>query len=250
MSSFFASIHSELLKLRRQPMLLVHLLTPLMVIGIFLTYYAYTPYSPDSKAGGYLQVIALAFPTMIGIVCSIAADQEASAGQCQQLLTQPSRIAPLASKLTLLLLLGFGSTLLASAGFGTGFIYMLKQSSYSLGFYMEAACILFGSSIFLYALHFFVSLRFGKSASIGLGIFESLAAALLLTGLGDYNWIYIPCAWGARLISIWMVYETSQEIPAALLLRPGVLYCTIGTAAIMVLLGSWFWRWEGKKSFE
>lgn len=250
MTSFFNSLMSELIKLRRQPMLLVHLFTPLAVIGIFLAYYAYVPFSSFSKVEGYFQVIALAFPTMIGIVCTIAAEQEAAAGQYQQLLTQPSRLTPLASKLILLLLLGFCSTLLATLGFGAGFLYMLNQSPYSLGFYMKAACIIFGSCIFLYALHFFISLRFGKGASIVLGILESLTASLLLTGLGDYNWIYIPCAWGARMITIWIQYEASSGIPAALLLRPGVLYCIVGTAAIMVLLGSWFRRWEGKKSFD
>lgn len=250
MTSYLRSLMSELIKLRRQPLLLVHVLTPLAAMGIFLAYFAYAPFSPVSKVEGYLQAVALSFPMMVGIVCAISAEQEAAAGQYQQLLTQPSRLIPLASKLTPLLLLGFGSTLLAAVGFGTGFLYMLNQSPYTLRFYMEAACILFGSSVFLYALHFFISLRFGKGASIGLGIFESLAAALLLTGLGDHNWIYIPCAWGGRMITIWMLYGDSTEIPAELLLRPGVFYCTVGTAAIMVLLGSWFWRWEGRKSFE
>lgn len=250
MIAYCRCLMSELIKLKRQPMLLVHLLVPLAGIGIFLAYFAYTSYSPFSKVDGYLQVLAIAFPTMIGIVCAIAADQEAAAGQYQQLLAQSSRLAPLASKLTLLLLLGFGSTLLASVGFGAGFLYGLNQSPYSLGFYMKAACIIFGSSIFLYALHFYVGLRFGKGASIGLGILESLTAALLLTGLGDQNWIYFPCAWAVRFISIWVQYRTSVEIPAALMFRTGILYCAGGTAAIMLLLGGWFWRWEGRKSFE
>ncbi|AWB43496.1 lantibiotic immunity ABC transporter MutG family permease subunit [Paenibacillus sp. CAA11] len=252
MINYYRSLKSDFIKLRRQPMLLVHLLIPLVGIGIFLAYFAYTPYSQASKVEGYMQALAAAFPTMIGIVCAIAADQESAAGQYQQFLTLPSRLVPLASKLSLLLLLGLGSVLLASAGFGAGFIYILNQSPYGLGFYVIAALILFGSSILLYALHFFVSLRFGKGASIGLGIVGSLTAALLLTGLGDQNWIYIPCAWAARLVTIWAQYGPSGagSAPAALLLQQGILLCGVGTAAFMVLLGLWFRRWEGRKSLE
>ncbi|MGG6313664.1 lantibiotic immunity ABC transporter MutG family permease subunit [Paenibacillus macerans] len=252
MLAYSRSLRSELIKLRRQPMLWVHLLVPLAGMGIFLGYYAYTPFLPASKVSGYLQVLAVAFPTLIGMVCAIAADQEADAGRYQQLLALPSRLVPLASKLTLLLLLGFGSTLLASVGFGAGFLYLLNQSLYSLGFYVKAAGILFGSCIFLYALHLYVSLRFGKGASIGLGILGSLTAALLLTGLGDRNWIYIPYAWAARFVTLWMEYGSTGDgaIPAEPLARPGILFCISGTVAIMVLLGGWFRRWEGTKSLE
>ncbi|WP_068784108.1 lantibiotic immunity ABC transporter MutG family permease subunit [Paenibacillus phocaensis] len=252
MLMYFRSLRSELIKLRRQPMLWVHLLVPLAGIGIFLGYYAYTPFLPASKVSGYLQVLAIAYPTLIGMVCAIATDQEAAAGRYQQLLTLPSRLVPLASKLTLLLILGLGSTLLAAAGFGAGFLYLLNQPLYSLEFYVKAAGILFGSCIFLYALHLYVSLRFGKAASIGLGILGSLIAALLLTGLGDRNWIYIPYAWAARFITLWMQYGSTgvRAIPAEQWAWPGILCCLSGTVAIMVLLGGWFRRWEGKKSLE
>lgn len=252
MVAYYRSLKSDLMKLRRQPLLLIHLLVPLVGLGMFLAYFAYTPYAPVSKVSGYLQIIAIAFPTMIGIVCAIASDQEASAGRYQQLLTQPSRLVPIASKLTLLLILGFSSVLLATVGFGAGFLYVLDQSPYNLGFYVQAACILFGSSVFLYALHVYISLRFGKGASIGLGIVGSLIAALLLTGLGDYNWIYIPSAWAARFITSWMQVELSGggSFPPELLIQPGILCCIGGTVAIMVLLGGWFRRWEGRTSLE
>lgn len=252
MVAYYRSLKSDLMKLRRQPLLLIHLLVPLAGLGIFLAYFAYTPYTPVSKVSGYLQVIAIAFPTMIGIVCAIAADQEASAGNYQQMLDQPSRLIPIGSKLTLLLVLGFGSALLAVVGFGAGFLYGLDQSPYKLAFYVKAACILFGSSVFLYALHVYISLRFGKGASIGLGIIESLVAALLLTGLGDQNWIYIPSAWAARFITSWMQIELSGGVPypSELLIQPGILCCIGGTAAIMILLGGWFKRWEGRTSLE
>ncbi|WP_226002146.1 lantibiotic immunity ABC transporter MutG family permease subunit [Paenibacillus sp. BJ-4] len=252
MTTFFRYLKSDMLKLRRQPMLLVHLLMPLLGIVIFLAYYSFTPYSPVSKVEGYLQVLAVSLPTLIGIVCSMAADQESAAGHFQQLLTSPVKLLPFLSKFSLLLILGFSSVLFASSGFGTGFLYLLNESPYGFNFYISAACILFTSSIFLYILHFFVSLRFGKGASIGLGIAESLLSALLLTGLGDHNWIFIPCAWAARFITIWVQYGVSSggTIPAAMQLDSGIGYCAAGTFTIMILLGLWIWRWEGQDSFE
>ncbi|MEK5504722.1 lantibiotic immunity ABC transporter MutG family permease subunit [Paenibacillus sp. FSL P4-0113] len=252
MISFFRNLKSDVLKLRRQPLLLVQLLVPILGIAIFLAYYSFTPYSPISKVDGYLQVLAVALPTMIGIVCSITADQESAAGNFQQLLTSPVKLLPFLSKLSLLLCLGFGSVLLASGGFGAGYIYLMKESPYGLKFYVLAACILFVSSVFLYILHFFISLRFGKGASIGLGIMESLLSALLLTGLGDHNWIFFPAAWAARFITIWVQYGVSSadSIPEAIQLHLGIRYCVVGTLVIMVLLGLWICRWEGQNSLE
>ncbi|WP_179032573.1 lantibiotic immunity ABC transporter MutG family permease subunit [Paenibacillus kribbensis] len=252
MISFFRYLKADMLKLRRQPMLLVHLFVPLLGISIFLAYYSFTPYLPTSKVEGYLQVLAVSLPTLIGIVCSMATDQEAAAGKFQQLLTSPVKLLPFLSKFSLLLLLGLGSVLLASVGFGTGFIYLLDESPYSLGFYVLAACILFSASIFIYAFHFFMSVRFGKGASIGLGIAESLLSALLLTGLGDHPWIYIPCAWASRFVTIWVQYGAGSAAapPNVMQLDWGIGYCALGTLAIMVLLGLWIWRWEGQNSLE
>ncbi|WP_018750254.1 lantibiotic immunity ABC transporter MutG family permease subunit [Paenibacillus sanguinis] len=252
MKMYWRTLKAEGLKLKRHPLLLVHLLSPLAAIVIFLGYYTYTPFSPESKVEAYLQVLAVALPLMIGIACAMAADQESAAGSCQQLLTLPSRLIPLVGKLSILLLLGGSSILLAATGFGIGYIYLLEQSPYTMLFYIQAALILFGSCCFLYGLHLLVSLRFGKAASIGLGVVGSLLAALLLTGLGDLIWIYLPFAWPARFVTSWMQYREANagELLDQLLCRQGVLSCISGTGGIMILLGGWFRRWEGTQSLE
>ncbi len=51
---------------------------------------------------------------------------------------------------------------------------------------------------FLYLLHLWISLRFGKGASISVGVAGSLVAALMLTGLGEGIWYFIPWGWGVR----------------------------------------------------
>jgi ABC-2 type transport system permease protein len=148
---------------------------------------------------------------MIGIVCSISADKEASAGNYQFMLRSPNKLLPFISMLTSLLILGLGAVILASVGFGAGFIGFLHLKPFNLDFYFYAACILFLGSIFLYVLHLPVALRFGHGASLGLGFAESLVSALMLTGLGEGTWQFIPCAWGVRFVTYFMQYTLDRS---------------------------------------
>ncbi len=58
----------------------------------------------------------------------------------------------------------------------------------------------------IYLIHLFVGMSFGKGASMGLGIAGSLIAALMITGLGDATWKYIPWAWGVRAMDYTLPY--------------------------------------------
>lgn len=244
-------IYSDFQKLKRQPLLLIHLLIPILGIIIFIAYYSYTPWPASSKAEAYLQVVALSFPLLISIVCSIVADTEASSGNFYNLLTAPFKIKPFVSLLIMLLLLGFGASLLTSVGFGLGFLYMLKQSTFGLGFYLIAACVLFLGNIFIYILHLIVSLRFGKGVSIGLGIVESLLSALLITGLGQGRWQFIPCGWGIWFVSLFaQIKSGAVSLIAIRELQLGILTCAIYTIAIAAFGYVWVSRWEGRKSEE
>ncbi|WP_334074589.1 MULTISPECIES: lantibiotic immunity ABC transporter MutG family permease subunit [Paenibacillus] len=252
MKLYLRYLRSDLIKLRRQPLLWIHLVIPLVGIAVFLSYYAFSPWTSQSKVEAYLQIVAISLPVMIGIVCAFAADQEANAGNYQVLLTSSVKPLPFVSKISLLLLLGLGSIMLAAAGFGFGYIFILDSTLYDLTFYVCAGGILFIGSIFMYILHFIISLRYGRGASMGLGIVESMVAALLLTGLGDFNWIYVPCAWSARWITIWAQYPYArlQEIPPEMLLNRGLIHVIVGTAIIAILFSVWLYRWEGKRSLE
>ena len=79
------------------------------------------------------------------------------------------------------------------------FSFLLGQNEIPFALYVEISFILFSCQIFIYIWHLFLNFRFSKGASIGIGIIESLLAALMLTGMGDVIWKYMPCAWGARL---------------------------------------------------
>ncbi|UQZ35300.1 lantibiotic immunity ABC transporter MutG family permease subunit [Paenibacillus sp. PK3_47] len=247
MASITKLLSADLLKTRRTPFLLIHLLAPLTAAGLFLAYYSYSPWSSSSKILAFLQVLACALPTLIGLACAMAAEQEASAGRFQGMLALPGRkLAVYISKLLLLLLFGLGSLLLACLLFGAGFHQVLRQDGPGLLFYGNSALILSGSSIFLYLLHSFLSLRYGKGLSIGTGIVGSLVAALLLTGLGDGIWPFVPFAWGARFSSLWSVYTSGVTLSSSVSgLDAGIAACAAGTLLAAVLSCFWFLRWEG-----
>lgn len=66
----------------------------------------------------------------------------------------------------------------------------------------------------IYLIHLFVGMSFGKGASVGLGIAGSLIAALMITGLGDATWKYIPWAWGVRAMDYTVLAWDSPQLYA------------------------------------
>ena len=243
-------LRAELLKTKRTPFLLTHLIVPIIISGLFLAYYSYSPWNFAWKISGYFQALSCGFPIIIGLVCAMAAEQEANAGHFQGMLTATKiKIVAYLSKLILLLLFSFGAILLSFGIFSVGFIELLHEDTFGYQFYFIAGCILFASFAFLYILHLFVSLHFGKGASIGLGIVGSLIVALLLTGLGDGIWSFIPYGWGGHFISLWEMKASGLDLSTVEIgLQEGIIASVCGTLFALVLSCLWFWKWEGRKT--
>ncbi|MGE7997365.1 lantibiotic immunity ABC transporter MutG family permease subunit [Lysinibacillus sp. NPDC093190] len=243
-------LRAEFLKIKRTPFLLIHLLVPIIISGLFLAYYSYSPWNFDWKVSAYFQALSCGFPIIIGLVCAMASEQEATAGHFQEMLTaSKTKIIAFLSKLLLLLLFSFGAVLLSIGIFSVGFIELLHEDTFNFQFYLIAGCILFASYVFLYILHFFVSLHFGKGASIGLGIVGSLIVALLLTGLGDGIWSFIPYGWGGHFVSLWEMKASGLDLSTVETgLQKGIIASVCGTLLALFLSCLWFWKWEGRKS--
>lgn len=144
-----------------------------------------------------------------------------------------------------MVLLGILSITLAVGMFAVGF-----KTAPTL-MYLKAAGLLITGSLFLYILHLFVSLRYGRGASIGLGITESLISALALTGLGDKIWYYLPCTWSARfcdnLVYSWLyrakAFGYAETERCLIIAVPATVF-----AFVLSLL--WFKNWEGRKTYD
>ena len=247
---FLRCLHADFIKIKRRPVLWIHLLVPVVGILFVLLESKLTKSSSASDALTCLGLIGAAFPVLIGVVCSMIADQEAEAGSFQQLLTAPFRPTPFLSLAVMLLLFGFGAELLTAFGFEAVSALFLHQAPFGPGYYWSGVLLLFVCNIFLYFLHLFLSLRFNKGVSIGVGIFESLLSALLMTGLGEGIWPMIPCGWGLHFLRFFGIQAGGAALPAGGGFQIGAAACVVETLLMIVFSVLWCLRWEGKKTEE
>ncbi|MFC3746245.1 lantibiotic immunity ABC transporter MutG family permease subunit [Paenibacillus sp. GCM10012306] len=251
MMRFDRILLADLLKIRRTPLLWIHLFLPLLAAGGLVGYAAISSLDTLSITVAFMELLGVALPLVIGVLTAMLAEQEATAGGFQNLLTTSTpKLLAFLSKLCLLLLMGFVSIMLAVGGFGTGLKVLLHREGPTWDFYVISACVLAGSCIILYIVHLMISLCFGQGASIGLGITGSLLTALLLTGLGDGIWPLMPHSWPIRLPIIWVLYSGNQPMSDFLFtqLRSVIWIGTVATAGLLLLSCVWFTRWEGRKS--
>ncbi len=258
MNHLLRNLKADYLKAKRTPLRAAHLVIPCVMAAVFLIYYAAAPWNAYSKVQAYFQIMGLGYPFLIGTFCAIVAEQEAYAGAYQMMLGVTDRKAAFLSKLLLLILFGTGACILTSVLFGTGYYFVLQQHVVRYSFYWIAALSMAGGSAFLYVWHMVLALRFAKGVSVGLGIAESLLAALCLTGLGDAVWIYLPPAWASRIACTVMyryaengiadVYADSQSGVGHLC--SGLWICVVVTVAACIFYVAWGCRWEGAKGNE
>ncbi|HHV30381.1 MAG TPA: lantibiotic immunity ABC transporter MutG family permease subunit [Clostridium sp.] len=244
-------IKADIMKLKSTQMIWMHFYIPLLGLIIFLGYYSISPWSSFSKISAYLQVLCMVFPMLIGIITSMVADQEYTAGGFQNILTgsEPKYLA-FASKLILFLSLGTLSTLLAVMGFYIGYSF-IDDNIYPGYINLAVVGILIGSNVFQYVLHFFLSFRFSKGVSIGVGISESLASGLFLTGMGDGRWPFVPSTWSMRFVeSLLMKYKSAGSVFIEPDLHLGIIISIVATVLSIIIMLVWFSRWEGHKLEE
>ena len=104
----------------------------------------------------------------------------------------------------------------------------------------------------IYLIHLFVGMSFGKGASMGLGIAGSLIAALMITGLGDATWKYIPWAWGVRAMDYTVLAWDSPKLYAQVKTDffSGMIISVCCTVCLLIASLVWFHGWEGGKNSE
>nr|WP_273041663.1 lantibiotic immunity ABC transporter MutG family permease subunit [Paenibacillus sp. 23TSA30-6] len=234
----------------------VHLVLPVLCALIFIAYFSYSrERDPLHLYTFYMEAIGMAFPLLIGVICGMAVSQEEQAGKFQVLLGAVSRLTSYSSKLVMLLIMGMISVFLALGFFVIGLKYVLHLQNIRYSVFLEGGVLLMVSMITLYMIHLLASYLFGMGFSSVLGGAGFLLAGLMLTGIGDHIWQYIPWAWGARFmdyigtlqlrtLSMDEVHSLQNEMNSG---KNILIYVTIIVFIISVL---WFRLWEGRKSYE
>lgn len=251
MFKIFASLKGDFIKMKNTPFYWLHICIPIIGIVIFLGWYSFVYYNDAvGKTSAYLQSISMAFPILIGIICSMVIEQEAGAGRFKEMLGGVyGKQLSLISKILMLLFSAFISIVIAVGGFFIGFQFILHQNVLPAAFYGNIILIIFGSQIFLYLFHICLSLLWGPGASIGIGIFESMISALMHTGLGNGTWQWIPCAWAMRFSdyfsrNLYSLHQSLSELPDFI---QGVRNSILFTIIFGVVLIMWFNFYEGRK---
>lgn len=243
-------VKADFIKMKNSPFYWIHVCMPIIGIVMFLWYYSFSRWNVLSKIEGYVQAVSIVFPILIGIVCSMVVEQEAMAGGFKEMLgTAYRKQRSLFSKIVLLLVLGFISTSITVGGFFIGFQYILQQNVLSITFYGNIILIIFGSQIFLYLFHIWLSFLWGSGASIGVGIFESLFSALIITGLGDGIWQWIPCGWSIRFCDYFLIkcYSLDMITKEVAEVNFGIRNSILVTILFGSFLAIWFNFYEGRK---
>mgnify|MGYP006877017325 CR=1 FL=1 len=91
-----------------------------------------------------------------------------------------------------------------------------------------------------------------KRCIYGIGNCRSLIAALMITGLGDATWKYIPWAWGVRAMDYTVLAWDSPQLYAQVKTDffSGMIISVCCTVCLLIASLVWFHGWEGGKNSE
>lgn len=272
-------LRAELLKLRGSRMIAIHLAIAVGVPLAFVAYYAASgTLAPAAKLSAFVQVVACGMTFVAGFIAGFAAEDEWAATRLQAVLGAPSRVRAAAAKL--LVYLGFalaclalalcvfvvGMSLVGQPVWAVPTVAVSDGGLAGLGLLVAQFALIFLGSVPCYVLAFWVSLAFGRNAGFGLGILGLLVALLLLTGLGDGIWPYVPWAWPERLAA--MLPDALQIAGGALpgglanfdpqlaetvvarylgFYRLGLIVCLAVGVVLSAAMGIWVARTDGRR---
>ncbi len=237
-------IRSEKLKIRHTPFKAIHIIIPLMGAFLFIIYYIlYSNVNDFQKLNLILEITATIFPLLISIVVGLNIALEEKNCHFQLLLAVPNRKKILFSKV--IVLYGTGVTAL----FFVFFIFMvgINLSGWAGAvtplLLLQAVIGIACTSLVIYILHLFLSLKFGMEISLFWGVFESLQCILYSNIRLRGIWRYIPFAWSINWI---------QDVFDGKLSKHQTEWLMIAVLSFLTLflLLTWFSHWEGRKNYE
>jgi ABC-2 type transport system permease protein len=241
-------LKSDFYKLRHSFFFWLHILFPICGIGLMTLYAVFSTVGSLNKWIAFFQIMAIAFPFVISIVCETVAEQEARAGHCQNILILSDRPKAIISKFLILIICGFFAVMFSSLFFEQILTILYPDLElYMLAFVMPAI-ILWSSNIFLYAFHLILAFRYGRNICIGVGVIGSLLATLMQTDLGTGLWYVLPYGLGVRLTDFTLKsmlltnYMIDKEV------KLGFISAIIMTGILITIMTIWFSLYGGQRT--
>ncbi|WP_027625601.1 lantibiotic immunity ABC transporter MutG family permease subunit [Clostridium lundense] len=235
---------SNFIKLKRTPLLLLHLLLPIVITFLFLYYYTISGYRIITDVRVFFIILQICYPTFVGIVVSAFTQLDRNINGMQNTLgLVESRISIYLGKLFFILFLSAINLILYELCFYIGVNLFLDTNVAPLNSYIGIFPIFLFSNLFLYSLHLSVAFRFGSSVSVLLGIAGTILAGYFQTAIGDKIWPIIPWECSVRFLENYFNFSSSSIIS-------GIISMIILTSIVLILSILWFNRWEGKITQE
>lgn len=261
--TFLRALRAEALRLRRSPLVPLHLACALAAGAACGAYFAIAPWDASMGADAFAQLLGAAMPLMAGIVCGLDADAEGEATGHSSLLCAPSRRVALAARLSALWLMGAVALALAIASFVVPLALAGRQALGPAAFSGAAAGLALGSAP-LYLVLYAVALRWGRNVAIATGAAGLMLALFSVGGLAhglmtgqltsaELNALScLPTSWAALLGSLPVELviaagpgeSSGEEARVAAALGPALGLCTVGTTLISGVLAAWITRFE------
>ncbi len=241
---FWGAVRSELIKVKHTSFGTIHLCVPVLGALLFIVYYVLYGNTADYKRlNMIMELTATVFPLLISVIVSLNVLLEEKASHFQILLGVPNRYTVILTKLIVLYGVGIAALFCLFFVFLLGVHFLRIADTVQLSMLIKAAAGMAFYNLIIYALHLFLSFRFGLGISLFWGVFESLQCILYsnieLKGIGRY----IPFAWSMNwvhdVINDRLTVHVTEWIWIAALTISGVL---------LTLL--WFSHWEGRKNYE
>lgn len=193
-------------------------------------------------------MLATSLPLVISVVCAQAVSPEEGNHFLVFLGLAVKRRNAFLAKWWMVFLSGLGAMTLAVGGFMAGYCLLLKRMPFDMAFCLAVIFIMWNGSFGLYVIHMILNLWKPRSLSICAGAAESVVSALMLTGLGDGLWQFLPCAYAGRWEGHFFRYYLEGKLP----LEESVLKASFGVNAV-ILAGitgaamTGFYYYEGRR---
>ena len=250
MSLWRAAI-SECVRLRRSPLIALHLACGLIAGVACGAYFGVAPWDPRLGTDAFVQLVGALMPLMVAVVCGLDVDGEREASGLANLLAVPSRRIALAARVLVLWLLGVIAVAVALGSF-SAVLGAFGRDGFSAGVYARAAVGMAAGSLVLYVVSVWLALALGRNAAIGVGA-AGLACALFAVGGLAHGLVtgeltaassgvlgYVPFAWaerlGSLLVELGMATDTGLRAVIWQLEVASVLALVVTAICLVVLL--------------
>lgn len=179
----------------------LHIGIPLVGSAVLLLYYQFSEVETIARLSMFSQLMGLVFPFVVSLVCACQTGLEEDSHFQTFLGGSGGWLLSFWAKCLVLQIAGGMAVIIGIGSFALGEIHLLGNTDLPLIVYMEIVAGLWLGSLIQYPIHLFLNMRFSQSVSMGIGVIQSVLAALLITGLGEGIWQFLPCSWSIRFSS-------------------------------------------------